>query len=230
MFGTSDVSLLYALAYSLLGMIIVFVMLIALWAIVAIMAKLLNMKAATATAAAPSVAAPKPAATQPAVSAPSAQAAPESVSFRETAANRYKVTLLDKIYEVEIEEGEAVNSGASAAFRPAVPSPAPAASKAPEPVARPAQAPQPAPAVQPSPASQQTFSAGGEVVTAPLPGTVFKLNVLAGERVKSGQLLLILEAMKMENEILSPRDGTVSQIMVATGATVTAGQSLLALE
>lgn len=66
-------------------------------------------------------------------------------------------------------------------------------------------------------------------VAAPMPGTIIKLNVQIGEAVKAGQVLCVLEAMKMENEIVAPEDGTVSEVSVSKGAAVEAGDSLVRL-
>ncbi|MCI6647887.1 MAG: biotin/lipoyl-binding protein [Oscillospiraceae bacterium] len=130
---------------------------------------------------------------------------------------KYKVTLNSKVYEVEVEEGTAMLVDEYEAYVPA-PAPAPVAA-APVPAAAPAPAPAPAAAPQ----------AAGEVVASPLPGTVLQVKVSAGEAVKAGQLLLIIEAMKMENEVLAPRDGTVAQIVAAKGATVNTGDALVVL-
>ena len=130
---------------------------------------------------------------------------------------RYKVTLNNKVYEVEVEEATAMLVDEYEAYVPA-PAPAPVAA-APVPAAAPAPAPAPAAAPQ----------AAGEVVASPLPGTVLQVKVSAGEAVKAGQLLLIIEAMKMENEVLAPRDGTVAQIVAAKGATVNTGDALVVL-
>lgn len=130
---------------------------------------------------------------------------------------KYKVTLNSKVYEVEVEEGTAMLVDEYEAYMPA-PAPAPVAA-APVPAAAPAPAPAPAAAPQ----------AAGEVVASPLPGTVLQVKVSAGEAVKAGQLLLIIEAMKMENEVLAPRDGTVAQIVAAKGATVNTGDVLIVL-
>ena len=130
---------------------------------------------------------------------------------------KYKVTLNSKVYEVEVEEGTAMLVDEYEAYVPA-PAPAPVAA-APVPAAAPAPAPAPAAAPQ----------AAGEVVASPLPGTVLQVKVSAGEAVKAGQLLLIIEAMKMENEILAPRDGTVAQVVSAKGATVNTGDALVVL-
>ena len=71
--------------------------------------------------------------------------------------------------------------------------------------------------------------AAGEVVKAPMPGVVLKVQVQQGQAVKAGQVLIILEAMKMENEIVAPKDGTVAQIVAAKGATVESGAPLVVL-
>ena len=84
-----------------------------------------------------------------------------------------------------------------------------------------AAAPAPAPA-----APAAAAPAGGETVTSPMPGTILSVNVKQGDAVKAGQVLMILEAMKMENEIMAPCDGTVSSVAVAQGASVDTGAVL----
>ena len=111
---------------------------------------------------------------------------------------RYKVTLNNKVYEVEVEEASAMLVDEYEALAPVAPAAAPA------PVA----------------------AAAGEQVTAPMPGTILKVNVTQGAAVKKGDILVVLEAMKMENEILAPKDGTVAQIAVSKGATVDTGARL----
>ena len=124
---------------------------------------------------------------------------------------RINVNGVDHI--VEVEE---LSSSASVA-----PAAAPAA--APAPVAAPAPAPAPAaPAAAPAPA-------GGQTVTAPMPGNILKVNVTAGQAVKAGQVLCVLEAMKMENEIMAPCDGKVAQVLVSKGATVDTDAPLVTL-
>lgn len=71
---------------------------------------------------------------------------------------------------------------------------------------------------------------GGNSITAPMPGSILKVNVKAGEAVKRGQVLLVLEAMKMENEITAPADGKVSAVKVETGQCISAGETLIVLE
>ena len=129
---------------------------------------------------------------------------------------RYKVTLNNKIYEVEVEETTAMLVDEYEAVAPA----APAAPVAAAPVAA-----APAP-VAAAPAAAPVAAAAGEQVTAPMPGTILKVNVTQGAAVKKGDILVVLEAMKMENEILAPKDGTVAQIAVTKGAAVDTGALL----
>ena len=129
---------------------------------------------------------------------------------------RYKVTLNNKVYEVEVEETSAMLVDEYEALAPA---PAAPVAAAPVPVAAAAPA---APAAAPAPVA----AAAGEQVTAPMPGTILKVNVTQGAAVKKGDILVVLEAMKMENEILAPKDGTVAQLAVAKGSTVDTGALL----
>lgn len=78
------------------------------------------------------------------------------------------------------------------------------------------------PAAQAAPA-QAAAPAGGEKISAPMPGTILSVNVSNGTQVKKGDVLVILEAMKMENEIMAPCDGVVSGLSVSKGSTVEAG-------
>ena len=81
-------------------------------------------------------------------------------------------------------------------------------------------------AAAPAPAPAAAAPAGGETVTSPMPGTILSVNVKQGDAVKSGQVLMILEAMKMENEIMAPCDGTVASLAVSQGASVDTGAVL----
>ncbi|MBQ3048935.1 MAG: biotin/lipoyl-binding protein [Oscillospiraceae bacterium] len=128
----------------------------------------------------------------------------------------YKVTLNGKTYEVEVEMDKAMIVDEYEAYAPAAP-------------AAPAAAPVSAPAAPAAPAAAPAPTAGGDAVESPMPGTVLKVIVTAGQAVKKGDVLVILEAMKMENEIVSPRDGTVAQIVAAQGATVNTGSPLVVL-
>ena len=85
-----------------------------------------------------------------------------------------------------------------------------------------------APAPAPAPAANVT--AQGEVIKSPMPGVILNVKVTQGQAVKSGEILCILEAMKMENEIVAPKDGTVAQIVVAKGANVDTGAPLIVLQ
>lgn len=82
----------------------------------------------------------------------------------------------------------------------------------------------PAPAATPAPAAKP--ASGGETVSSPMPGTILSVNVTNGAAVKKGDVLMVLEAMKMENEIMSPRDGTVTSVNVTKGAAVETGAVL----
>ena len=86
----------------------------------------------------------------------------------------------------------------------------------------------PAPKAAPAPAAA-AVTAAGEVVAAPMPGNILKVNVSQGQAVKAGDVLVVLEAMKMENEIMAPRDGSVAQVVVSKGAVVDTGAALVVL-
>lgn len=139
---------------------------------------------------------------------------------------KYEIVLNGKIYEVTVERGEAVVEKEYAVPAPSAPAPV----IAPVPVAAPAPAPVPAaPAPVPAAPAPAPAPAGGEAVNSPLPGTILEIKVNPGDSVKAGQVLLLIEAMKMENEVCSPRDGTVSSVAVNKGATVDTGTLLITL-
>ena len=121
---------------------------------------------------------------------------------------KYKITLNGKTYEVEVEEGQAMLVDEYEAYKPAAPTAAPAPAAAP---------------------AAPTAVAAGEVVAAPMPGNILKVNCSQGQAVKAGDILVVLEAMKMENEILAPRDGTVAQVVTTKGAVVDTGAPLVVL-
>ena len=134
---------------------------------------------------------------------------------------KYKITLKSRTYEVEVEAGKAMLLDEYEAFAPAAPAPvAPAA-----PVAAPAASPAPAAA----PAAPATVTGAGETVNAPMPGTILKVNVTQGQAVKEGDVLCVLEAMKMENDITAPKSGTVTQVVTAKGASVSTGDPLVVI-
>lgn len=129
---------------------------------------------------------------------------------------KYKVTLNGKTYEVEVEHGKAVLLDEYEALAPAQAAPvaaAPAAAVAPAPVA----------------AAAPVNLAAGETVAAPMPGNILRVEVNQGDTVKAGQLLVVLEAMKMENEIVAPKDGTVAQVVTSKGAVVDTGSPLVVI-
>ena len=114
---------------------------------------------------------------------------------------KYRVTVNGTVFEIELEE-----------LTGAAPVSAPAA----------------APAAAPAPAA--AAPAGGEQVTSPMPGNILAVNVAAGDTVKRGQVLMILEAMKMENEIMCPCDGKVVSVNTSKGATVESGTLLCVIQ
>ena len=126
---------------------------------------------------------------------------------------KYKVTLNNRTYEVEVEAGQAMLVDEYEAYAPA-----PAAAPAPVAAAPAAASVSAAPAL-----------AAGEVVKSPMPGNILKINVTVGHKVNEGDTLLVLEAMKMENEIAAPKAGTVAQIIVSKGAVVETGAPLVVI-
>ena len=128
---------------------------------------------------------------------------------------KYIVTLRGKCYEVEVEAGEAMLLAEYEAKAPAAP-------------AAPVSAAVPAAAVAPTPAAPAA-TGSGEPINSPMPGNILQINVVAGQAVKEGDILVVLEAMKMENEILAPRAGVINQVLTTKGATVETGTPLLTL-
>ena len=114
---------------------------------------------------------------------------------------KYRVTVNGTVYEVELEE----ITGAAPAAAAAPAAPAPAAAPA-------------------APAGE------GEQITSPMPGTILAVNVTAGQSVKKGDVLMVLEAMKMENEIMCPCDGKIASVNTSKGATVESGTLLCVIQ
>ncbi len=129
---------------------------------------------------------------------------------------KYKVTLNGRTYEVEVEAGKAMLIDEYEAIAPSAPAAA-------APVAAPAAAPA-APAAAPA-----ADLAAGEAVKAPMPGNILKVNVSVGQTVKEGEVLCVLEAMKMENDIMAPKAGKVAQVLVNKGSTVNTGDALVVI-
>ena len=119
-----------------------------------------------------------------------------------TPLKKYRVTVNGTVYEIELEELTGAAPSAPAA-------PAAAAPAAPAPAAAPA---------------------GGEQVTSPMPGTILAVNVAVGDTVKRGQVLMILEAMKMENEIMCPCDGKIASVNTSKGSSVESGTLLCVIQ
>lgn len=129
---------------------------------------------------------------------------------------KYKISVDGKSYEVEVEDIDSrasVNARSAPAAAPVSTPAAPAAPAAPESSARPVSA---------------AADIKGETLRAPMPGTILSVAASVGQNVKRGEILLVLEAMKMENEIVAHIDGTVSAIYVQKGSTVNAGDVLVA--
>ena len=126
---------------------------------------------------------------------------------------KYKVTLNNRVYEVEVEMGQAMLIDEYDAVAPAAPA-----------------APTAAPAAPAAPAAVPAAAlASGEVVKAPMPGNILKINVAPGQKVEEGDVLIVLEAMKMENEIVAAKSGTVAQVAVSKGAVVETGAPLVVI-
>ena len=128
---------------------------------------------------------------------------------------KYIVRINGSVYEVEVEElsGFEAQSVERQAQAPSVQAP-----------------PVQAPPVQAPPVQAPPVSTGGKSITAPMPGSIISVNVKPGDRFKSGQVLLVLEAMKMENEIMAPHDGVAVSVNVTNGASVNSGDVLISYE
>ena len=124
---------------------------------------------------------------------------------------KYVVTLNGKNYEVEVTEQDAVLLSVTDA---AAPAPVAASVAAPVAAAAPAAAP---------------VAGDGTKVPSPMPGTILSVNVTVGQAVKTGEVLLVLEAMKMENDIVAPCDGTIKQLLVSKGSTVNTDDVLIVM-
>ena len=122
-----------------------------------------------------------------------------------------KVTVKGVAYDVQVEEVGTSSAPSVAAAAPAAPTPA-------------------APAAKPAAAPKAAAPAGAETIKAPMPGTILNILGKPGQKVAKGDTLLILEAMKMENEIVSPRDAVVAGVSVNKGESVDSGTPLVSLQ
>ena len=129
---------------------------------------------------------------------------------------KYTITVNGTAYEVEVEE-----MGGVAAPKAAAPKAAPAAA--------PAAAPKAAPAAAPAPAAKPV-AAGAATISAPMPGKVLEVKVKAGDAVKAGDVLMILEAMKMQSNYKVTSDCRIKEILVQEGDSITGDQTLITLE
>ncbi|GAA0127111.1 biotin/lipoyl-containing protein [Clostridium sp. ATCC 25772] len=118
---------------------------------------------------------------------------------------RYNVTVNGNVYQVEVEEVKGEFTSA--------PQPTNTVVKT-------------APKVKETPVVENKSAAQGEKLESPMPGTIVKINAVEGAKVKKGDVLFVLEAMKMENEIMAPVDGTVAKVSVPKGAAVNTGDIL----
>jgi biotin carboxyl carrier protein len=146
---------------------------------------------------------------------------------------KFLISVNGNQYEVDVEEITST-SGVNISSVVSQPAPAlsqstlsPAAANTPAPAAPAAPvAPKAAP-VAPAPSKGHT---GSEIVPSPMPGTILKVNVSVGQTVKTGEVICVLEAMKMETDIVSPRDGTIASVNTTKGSSVNAGDTLVSLD
>ena len=133
---------------------------------------------------------------------------------------KFNITVNGKQYAVEVEEVGAGQGGFT--YQPV--------QSTPQPVAQPQQSKQQAPAAPAAPKDQTpTDSVSGELITAPMPGTILDIRVTEGQAIKAGDIILILEAMKMENEIVAPKDGVVNKIHTTKLSNVSTGDALVTI-
>ena len=203
-----------AIMVAVCGLVVVFLMLAILALVIRINSKLVSLLEGRKEEPAPApVTKHAPAAPAPAPAAP-------AVDEGELVA-----VMMAAIAE---ESGMSPNSfritNVSAAPVAAAPAPAPAPAAAPAPAPAPAAEPAPAPAAAPV-----SVGAGETPVNSPMPGSIFKVECTVGQSVKAGDVLIVLEAMKMEIEVSAPVDGTVKAIAVSTGATVNTDDLLVTL-
>ena len=215
-----------AIMVAVCGLVVVFLMLAILALVIRINSKLVSLlegrkeepAPAPVTKHAPAAPAPAPAA--PAVDEGELVAVMMAAIAEESgmSPNSFRIT------NVSAAPAAAPVAAAPAAAAPAAPAPAPAPAAAPAPAPAPAAEPAPAPAAAPV-----SVGAGETPVNSPMPGSIFKIECTVGQSVKAGDVLIVLEAMKMEIEVSAPADGTVKAIAVSTGATVNTDDLLVTL-
>jgi glutaconyl-CoA/methylmalonyl-CoA decarboxylase subunit gamma len=142
---------------------------------------------------------------------------------------KYRITVNGKIFDVDVEEVGAQKSGHSPVSAPAAVAPAPIVGSTPAPVPAPRSVTSQAPAASPATPGPAAPAGGATAMKSPLPGKILKVMATSGSSWKKGDTLLIIEAMKMENEILAPRDCTVEEVAVESNQTVKTGDLLLKL-
>jgi biotin carboxyl carrier protein len=127
---------------------------------------------------------------------------------------KYTITVNGTAYDVQVEDNGAVASAPKAA--------------APKAAAAPAAAPKAAPAAAPK-AAAKPVAAGAKTISAPMPGKISKINKKAGDTVKAGDVVIMLEAMKMQNEIMAPADGKIAEVRVNEGQAVNTGDVMVVM-
>ena len=210
-----------AIMVAVCGIVVVFLMLAILALVIRINSKLVSLLEGKKETAAPAPV------TKPA--APAAAPAPAAPAVDE---GELVAVMMAAIAEesgmspnsFRITNVSAAPAAAPVAAAPAAPAPAPAPAAAPAPAPAPAAEPAPAPAAAPV-----SVGAGETPVNSPMPGSIFKIECTVGQSVKAGDVLIVLEAMKMEIEVSAPVDGTVKAIAVSTGATVNTDDLLVTL-
>ena len=208
-----------AIMVAVCGIVVVFLMLAILALVIRINSKLVSLLEGKKETAAPAPvtkpAAPAAAPAAPAVDEGELVAVMMAAIAEESgmSPNSFRITNVS-----------AAPAAAPVAAAPAAPAPAPAPAAAPAPAPAPAAEPAPAPAAAPV-----SVGAGETPVNSPMPGSIFKIECTVGQSVKAGDVLIVLEAMKMEIEVSAPVDGTVKAIAVSTGATVNTDDLLVTL-
>ena len=205
------------------GLVVVFLMLAILALVIKINSKLVTMMEGKKEAA------PAPAA-KPAAAAAPAPAAPAAPAVDEGELVAVMMAAIAEESGMSPNSFRITNVSAAPAAPVAAPVAAPAPAPAPAPAAAPAPAPAPAPTAEPAPAAAPVAVAAGETpVNSPMPGSIFRIECTVGQKVKAGDVLIVLEAMKMEIEVSAPADGTVKAIAVSNGQTVNTDDLLVTL-